>query len=206
MIIAGGNSARAERIMRAARDMFFRHGYHGATTDMIQAAAGVSKATLYRYFPSKEQLFRASLEAHSRDFLASIGRIATQNEDPRTFLLEFGVEFLQALVSSGGLRTFRLMMAEGERFPDVGKLFYSVGPTATVELVASYLAQAHARGALRVANPPAAAVHFISMVRGEIVLRCLLGAAAPPSRAEIDTYIGGVVDTFLAAHGGPTDR
>lgn len=46
------------RILEAARDQFLRLGFSPVTTDAIASAAGVSKATLYRYFPGKERLFR----------------------------------------------------------------------------------------------------------------------------------------------------
>jgi len=46
------------RILEAARDQFLRLGFSPVTTDDIASAAGVGKATLYRYFPGKERLFR----------------------------------------------------------------------------------------------------------------------------------------------------
>jgi AcrR family transcriptional regulator len=46
------------RITEAARSQFLRFGLTPVTTDQIATAAGISKATLYKYFPSKEELFR----------------------------------------------------------------------------------------------------------------------------------------------------
>jgi len=46
------------RILEAAREQFLRLGFSPVTTDAIASAAGISKATLYRYFPGKERLFR----------------------------------------------------------------------------------------------------------------------------------------------------
>lgn len=191
---------RIDRILHAAQQAFLAHGYHGASTDMIQAAASVSKSTLYRYFESKEALFRAAFEAYNKDFLTSIGQIYKNTPDPEEFLFKFGVEFLSVLVAPRGLELFRTMVAEGQRFPQVGKMFYLVGPKVTADLIESYLADAHARGALKAPNPAMSAEHFIGMVRGDLFLRCLLGASKAPSQAQLERYMRTTVATFLAAH------
>jgi TetR/AcrR family transcriptional repressor of mexJK operon len=197
-------ASRLDRIVAAAQKAFIAHGYHGASTDMIQAEAGVSKATLYRYFPSKAQLFKESLAAYSKDFLTSIGRISATHDDPERFLFEFGVQFVRALCSPRGLDLFRLMVAEAARFPEVGRLFYAVGPRVTVELLETYLAAAHARGALNVPDPATSAEQFMGMVRGEIFLRCLLAATRPPTKAQTERFVRATVANFLAAH--PPER
>ena len=191
---------RVERILEAAQHAFMTHGYHGATTDMIQAAAAVSKSTLYRYFPTKEDLFRAAFQAYNKEFLTNIGQIYKDSDDVEAFLYQFGLEFLQALVSPRGRALFRLMVAEGERFPQVGKMFYIVGPKVTSDLVESYLASAHRRGAVRVENPAMAAEHFIGMIRGDLFLRCLLGASLPPSTAQLERFVRATVAAFLTAY------
>jgi AcrR family transcriptional regulator len=191
---------RIDRILRAAQEAFLTHGYHGASTDMIQAAAAVSKSTLYRYFANKEELFKAAFEAYSKDFLTNIGQLYKNTSDVDEFLYKFGLEFLQVLISPRGLNLFRTMVAEGQRFPQVGKMFYLVGPKVTSDLVESYLAEAHRRGVINAPNPAMSAEYFIGMVRGDLFLRCLLGASLPPSTAQLQRYMRAAVDTFLAAH------
>ena len=48
---------KTQAIIKAACYYFLQYGYNGATTDLIQKKAGVSKATLYNHFPTKESLF-----------------------------------------------------------------------------------------------------------------------------------------------------
>ena len=195
------STARLERILEAAQAAFMAHGFNGATTDMIQAASGVSKSTLYRYFPTKEILFKAAMEARSRDFLNHVGQLCKDTDDVGTFLNEFGLEFLQALTHPGGLDLFRLMVSESQRFPKLGKLFYLTGPKGTADLVESYLAQAHARGQIHVDNPALAAEHFIGMIRGDVYLRCLLGVSKVPSLAQMQRFVAATVTAFLAGYG-----
>lgn len=194
------SKARLDRILDAAQTIFMAHGFNGATTDMIQAASGVSKSTLYRYFPTKEILFKAAFEAYSREFLTNVGRLCNDSDDVETFLNQFGMEFLHALIAPRGLDLFRLMVSEGQRFPKLGKLFYLVGPKVTADLVESYLATAHRRGELHVENPAVAAEHFIGMIRGDMHLRCLLGVTKPPSDAQLQRFVASTVTAFLSGY------
>jgi AcrR family transcriptional regulator len=57
-----------ERVLRAARDAFADSGY-GVPLDEIAARAGVGPGTVYRHFPSKEELFEAVTAARVRDLI-----------------------------------------------------------------------------------------------------------------------------------------
>lgn len=65
---SGASEAR-ERLLRAASELFYREGIHSVGVDRILAEAGVTRATFYRHFPSKEDLVEAYLgveDAHIR--------------------------------------------------------------------------------------------------------------------------------------------
>ena len=49
--------AKREQILSGARKVFLREGFAATSTDVIAREAGVSKRTLYAYYPSKEELF-----------------------------------------------------------------------------------------------------------------------------------------------------
>src|SRR3974390_122989 len=53
------DNAKRQQIMEGARRIFLRDGFDGASIGDIVRAAGVSKGTLYAYFPGKEMLFEA---------------------------------------------------------------------------------------------------------------------------------------------------
>jgi AcrR family transcriptional regulator len=50
-----------ERILRAARELFYRDGLNGVSVEALAAAAGTNKMTLYRHFSSKDELVAAYL-------------------------------------------------------------------------------------------------------------------------------------------------
>lgn len=61
---------RETEILGAARKVFGEHGFATATIEMIAAAAGVAKGTLYLYYPSKDELFWAALSSRFREMIA----------------------------------------------------------------------------------------------------------------------------------------
>ncbi len=60
----------AERIVASSLELFYRHGYHASGVDLLSQEAGVTKKTLYRYYPSKEYLIDAALTLRHRQFMA----------------------------------------------------------------------------------------------------------------------------------------
>ena len=65
-----------ERILRAARDLFYRHGLHSVGVDAIAEAAGTNKMTLYRHFESKDLLIAECMRQIAADFLTKWTQIA----------------------------------------------------------------------------------------------------------------------------------
>jgi TetR/AcrR family transcriptional repressor of mexJK operon len=192
----------AERILKAAYKVFMAHGFSGTTTDMIQVASGASKSTIYRYFPSKEILFNAALESEFSNFLRAVRELDLKHLDISSFLVEFGFSFLLELLSPKGIDVCRLMIAESQRFPRLGRMFYRIGPKPITDIVETRLADAHRRGEICVRSPVVAAEHFIGMVRGDLHLRCLLGEKTP-STAQLQRFVAMTVDAFLLAYRAP---
>lgn len=59
-------------IIQAAEQLFYKNGFHGTSTDRICIEAGVSTRTLYRYFPSREQLTEAVMMARRARFFSGL--------------------------------------------------------------------------------------------------------------------------------------
>jgi AcrR family transcriptional regulator len=170
---------------------------------MIQAAVGVSKATLYRYFATKEALFKAAMEVRSRRFVEKVGQLYAETEDVESFLNQFGVELLNRLLEPESLKVVRLMMMEGQRFPELGRHFYQAGPKSAVDVLENFLTQAHARGRLRIDDSAQASEHFMGMVRGEIWLRALLGAGSLPTAEQLRRHVATTVAAYTRAYALP---
>src|SRR5260370_1736452 len=98
-------SAR-DRLLAAADELFYAEGVHVVGVDRIVERAGVTKASLYNTFGSKDELVRAYLENHFRRRQARVAHILAANKTPRERLLGvFGeVEDLLAGAAFPGCR------------------------------------------------------------------------------------------------------
>ncbi|MGQ9474708.1 MAG: TetR family transcriptional regulator [Actinomycetota bacterium] len=85
---------RREEILDAAFRVFSSRGYRTATMDDIASEAQVSKGTCYQYFPSKEEIFVATMERSLRLLLSEAGRAAGEARDALTRLGLEGLSFI----------------------------------------------------------------------------------------------------------------
>jgi AcrR family transcriptional regulator len=77
-----------ERILAAARELFYRRGIHAVGVDAIAEAAGTNKMTLYRHFESKDALVAACLTELTQEFDAAWKAIAAAHVgDPKGQLM-----------------------------------------------------------------------------------------------------------------------
>src|SRR2546429_8803102 len=111
-------SAR-ERLLAAADQLFYAEGVHVVGVDRIAERAGVTKATLYNTFGSKEELVRAYLEEHMRRRQERIARILAAHDSPRKRILGIFAEVEDLLAASAFLRR-KVMMATAGAGPAAG--------------------------------------------------------------------------------------
>jgi TetR/AcrR family transcriptional repressor of mexJK operon len=197
---------KALKVLRAATGVFLTHGFSAATTDMIQQAAGVSKATVYAHFANKEALFVAAIEAQCEKFEASVRAIRFEPGNIAKVLRELGHAYLNIVLSETALAFMRVIIAEASRFPQLGSTFYQAGPKAILSVVSEQLAYAADAGEIdvRATGIETAAMLFFSLLRGEGQLICLMHPETRVSPVQIDRWVETAVQTFLRAFGSET--
>jgi len=79
-----------DQVLNGARAVFMRDGFEGASVDEIAKTAGVSKATLYSYFPDKRLLFAEVAKAECLRQAENALELADGCTDPRQVLREAG--------------------------------------------------------------------------------------------------------------------
>ncbi|WP_372886301.1 TetR/AcrR family transcriptional regulator [Shimia sp.] len=189
------------QVLQGAREVFLRDGFEGASVDDIARAAGVSKATLYRYFPDKREMFMEM----ARQQCALQAETMMQQIDPEApaeeVLTRAARGILTFILSDFGIRVFRICVAEADRFPELGRHFYETGPAMGRRHLADFFQLASARGELRVDDPDLAAAQFQELCKADIYLRVILGLAPACNRAECDRISREAVKTFMARYG-----
>ena len=82
-------STAKEKLFTTAADLFYRHGYRATGVDTIAAASGIGKMTLYRHYPSKDDLIVAYLRDSDEEFWAGFEQITGGEVTARGKLLAF---------------------------------------------------------------------------------------------------------------------
>jgi AcrR family transcriptional regulator len=190
-----------EQVLDGAREIFMRDGFEGASVDDIAREAGVSKATLYSYFPDKRLLF-LEVASHQCCRQADEAMVAIDlSRPPREVLPRAAHHFLSFIYSDMGQRIFRICVAEADRFPDLGRQFYQSGPMVMHGAMVDYLKAAVARGELRIDDLQLAADQFAELCKADIWVKLLFGIRDKPGAAEIARVVDGAVETFMARYG-----
>ncbi|WP_299355466.1 TetR/AcrR family transcriptional regulator [uncultured Shimia sp.] len=190
-----------DQVLDGAREVFLRDGFEGASVDDIARASGVSKATLYSYFPDKRGMFmemaRMQCERHADSMLQEIDQ-----EAPVERVLEMVAHgVLKLILSEFGLKMFRICVAEADRFPELGQHFYEAGPAMGRRHLAEFLGCACVRGELEIEDPQMAAAQFQELVKSDVYMRSVFCVDTEFSKKEIDLVVAEAVATFMARYG-----
>ncbi|MEM9426019.1 MAG: TetR/AcrR family transcriptional regulator [Pseudomonadota bacterium] len=190
-----------DQVLDGARKVFMRDGFEGASVDDIVREAGVSKATLYSYFPDKRLLFievaKIECQAQSEDAVAEI----TSSDDVRHALTTAAKRMTRFFMSDVGLQVHRIIVGESQRFPEIGREFYESGPAKVHAILRQFLQNAVDAGALKIEDVDLAADQFPELCKAGLHLKLVLGLREPPTEAEIDRVIDGAVDVFMCRYG-----
>ncbi|MFW8633457.1 TetR/AcrR family transcriptional regulator [Cribrihabitans pelagius] len=190
-----------DQVIEGARQVFMADGFEGASVDSIAKAAGVSKATLYSYFPDKRLLFMEVVRGVCMQQADSALDMAAPSCGPRQVLRAAAEHILAVILSDFSLRMFRICVAEADRFPELGPQFFESGPKVVQEQIRSYLQEAAARGELKIEDFDLAADQFIELCHADLFVRFLFNIDTEFSAAERERVIAGAVETFMARYG-----
>jgi AcrR family transcriptional regulator len=188
--------ARLARMLAAATELFLRDGYEQTSIDAILVQSGGSKATLYAYFPTKEDLFRAVIDGV---LVNNAQPELDPARDVRAVLTTFAVDRLHVIFSARHRAVLRLIIAERERFPDLARLYYERGPQKSHKLLEVYLDTLKRNEVLDIDDADEAAEFFIGMLMHRWYKELLLLAAPTPSDAALEQRAEHVVGRFVEA-------
>lgn len=114
------NKELKQKILDAAFAEFAKNGFTATRVEYISERVNVSKGIINLYFPTKENLFEAMIENISIPFQEALKSCSASSEDPVEQLENFLVFLYNQLVDEKKTRElFRLVVAEGYKFPDL---------------------------------------------------------------------------------------
>ena len=207
-MVSGGASAplpsrvpeKRRQILAGAREVFREQGFERASVDVIAARAGVSKATVYNHFEDKKALFAATVVEESDALRASLAScLEGASDDVEHALQVMGEKIMAVWLSPSVVALYRQAIAEAAHLPEIGRMVFDQGTGALQDAVAVHLARWRESGALDVDDPHAAAVTFIALCHGDLVVRMRLGVLDYPADAQIRETVRRAVRTFVRA-------
>jgi AcrR family transcriptional regulator len=196
-----GSDERRTAIIRTAHAAFLTDGYAATSMSTIAARLGGSKATLYNYFASKEELFVAVVEQKCEQIRAVAEDVKVENDDISSALFKFGMHLLKIVLADESVATFRMVVAESGRFPELGRVFYEAGRRQGMDSVAGFLAQAIRQGYLRDEDRYFMAQTFFDLCVSELHKRRLCNVKPEASKEEIRKIVERGVAIFLRIFG-----
>jgi TetR/AcrR family transcriptional repressor of mexJK operon len=189
---------RERAILDAALTVFAAAGYSGTTMDAAAAEAGVTKPTLYSYFPSKESLFQAMM-LEKRDVMLDVFEHPS-DQGMVGDLLEFAWAYADTVMRPEMLSLARLIIGEVSRFPEIGRAYQASGPDQLLRGIMRFLEAQRRAGRLEFDDAELAAQDLWGLILSAPRTQALYMPETPPDRATLDRYIRNGLRVFLKAY------
>jgi AcrR family transcriptional regulator len=142
--------ARPQELLHAALELFVEKGFSATRSDEVAARAGVSKGTLYLYFPSKEELFKAVVRSNLSALIAEGQLIADRFDGSSSQLLRRLMHaWWQRVGSTGAGGIFKIIVAEVRNFPELAQFYTDEVIVPAQRLICGTLRRGIERGEFR---------------------------------------------------------
>lgn len=195
-----GKLTPQDRILRAARRLFFEHGFGQVSTDLLAREAAVSKATIYRHFENMADILRCVTEAEAAKFREITPPKTETIAELKAALIQYGTKLLTFLNEAETLEFARLMHEGARDNPDIGKTFFNAAYGQTQNDFAKMFAAAQSRGVLSdQTSPMDIAEDLIGLLEGLGMVRVQLGVIKVPYPDAQDRS-NRAVNTILKMH------
>ena len=195
---------KRREIVGVAAELFLELGYEGTSMSLVSRRLGGSKATLYSYFGSKDELFLAVVDAESERFAGEaipLDRV----DDVRQLLRRVGLRFIEARTSARAAQLFRIVAS----LPAGSAVDHGFRSRLAVPGFARLCALMKAlvdKGLLRLVDPRILAMHFKALVEGDLFERPVLALGDTMAPREMEQAATGATDTFLRAYAAQVSR
>lgn len=153
-------AARREAILAAALEEFAAQGFAATRLDDVARRAGAGKGTIYLHFRDKEELFQELVRSMIVPQVEVLEAGLRLDLPIRLVVAQFFDRFVREIYGTRRREVLRLILTEGQRFPQLAEFYYRAVVERGVAAVRDALRRAHARGEL----PSEALVDFPQLI------------------------------------------
>jgi AcrR family transcriptional regulator len=191
--------ARPGELLDAALDLFVEKGFAATRAEEVAARAGVSKGTLFLYFPSKEELFKAvvreNISGRFQEWNREFERFEGNTPDMLRYCLKVWWERIGASKASG---IAKLIISEARNFPDLAAFYQHEVIFPGQALIRKILQRGVDRGEFQVLDLDYALFSVTAPMMFLIMMKHSLGACVPQDYPlDPERYIRSQVETLL---------
>jgi len=191
--------ARPGELLEAALDLFVEKGFAATRAEEVAARAGVSKGTLFLYFPSKEDLFmavvRENISGRLQEWNQEFERFEGDTPDMLRFFMKMWWERIGASRASG---ITKLIISEARNFPDIAAFYQQEVIQPGQALIRKILQRGVDRSEFRVLDLEYALFSVTAPMMFLIMMKHSLGACVPQDYPlDPERYITSQVETLL---------
>jgi AcrR family transcriptional regulator len=163
--------ARPGEILEAALDLFVEKGFAATRLEDVAQRAGVSKGTVYLYFDSKEDLFKAVIRSGMvRAIEEAERRVAAYSGSAADLLRELYTAWWQNIGGTKLAGIPKLMISEAQNFPDLARFYYEEVIQRGSQLFARTIERGIERGEFRRVNVD----HTVRAMVSPLIMRAIL--------------------------------
>ncbi len=191
--------ARPGELLEAALDLFVEKGYAATKVDEVATRAGVSKGTLFLYFPSKEELFKAvvreSIVGRFGEWSQELAQFQGSTADMLRYSFTTWWERIGSTRASG---MTKLMLSEAGNFPELTQFYQREVIEPGQQLIRSVLQRGIERGEFRTVNMDYAVYAVLAPMIFLMLWKHSIGACVPDAQNfDPEVYIQCQVDQLL---------
>lgn len=183
-------------IIQIAAELFEKFGYDRCSMAALSERLGGSKATLYGYFPSKEELLRAVLDFQVGTDADRIMREFPMSDDLRESLVQLGIAYLNKRTSSLPLANIKMICAQPAG-STMGRDFYENMIQPAFDRLAVKIEMLMDQGRLKQADPHVAAMHWKGLCDWDLFEKRLMGVIDGPDPKQNKKISALAADAFL---------
>lgn len=191
---------KRDQIVRIASEAFNELGYDRCSMATISDRIGGSKATLYGYFSSKEELLRAVLQCQVASEFDRLMHELHEQPDLRAGLVDLGKAYLNKKLSSLPVANIRCIVNQPP-CSTMGKEFYEGIILPALKNIAGQLQVLMDQGRLKQADPWVTLMHWKGLHDWDFFERRIIGVISGPEDVDVEKVATLGADAFLKLYG-----
>lgn len=191
-------------ILDAATDLFLEFGYDRTSLARVAKNAGVSKATLFKQFPTKAELFEATVLA-AGDAPADREFVDPPTGDFYAGLNVLGLAYAELLSRPRMADLIRAIIAESPKFPELRERTFDFGTLPVLAALRRYFQAENAAGTAAVDDLDVAAAQFLGMIATVVFWPRLVHGDWSLSDEETLQVVDEAARTIIARYGAPVN-